>query len=148
VFLVSGRPMSELCQQTAGPVLPYRVLILVRSPLERRTLHRRIERRLEAMFAAGFEDEVRRLYDRGDLDARLPSMRSVGYRQLWAYLSGELSREQMRAQALAATRQLAKRQYTWLRGEPSALWLWDCDGVEQEALRCVERFLAACETQR
>ena len=99
------------------------------------------------MLAAGFEDEVRALYERGDLDANLPSMRSVGYRQLWAYLSGELSWELMREKALAATRQLAKRQYTWLRAEQDAVWLWDAgqDEVERLALQQVGAFLSGAQ---
>ncbi|MEA1049761.1 tRNA (adenosine(37)-N6)-dimethylallyltransferase MiaA [Lamprobacter modestohalophilus] len=149
VFLVTGRPMSELWHRDAGSALPYRVLRLVRSPRERATLHQRIELRLQAMLAAGFEDEVRALYERGDLDATLPSMRAVGYRQLWAYLSGELSWEQMREKALVATRQLAKRQYTWLRAEENAVWLWDEAEAEAEikqaALQQVEVFLSPAE---
>ncbi|MFW5723051.1 MAG: tRNA (adenosine(37)-N6)-dimethylallyltransferase MiaA [Halochromatium sp.] len=141
VFLISGRPMSELWHRDGGSALPYRVLILVRSPGERAILHRRIAARLQGMWAAGFEEEGRRLYARGDLHAELPALRSVGYRQLWAYLSGELSREEMRERALIATRQLAKRQYTWLRAEPEAAWLWDGARVEQEALARVEAFL-------
>lgn len=147
VFLVTGRPMSELWRQDTGSGLPYQVLKLVRSPRERAILHQRIEARLQAMLAAGFEGEVRALYERGDLDATLPSMRSVGYRQLWAYLSGELSWGQMREKALAATRQLAKRQYTWLRAEQDAVWLWDGDQgeVEQLALQQVNAFLSDVE---
>ncbi|WP_462319803.1 tRNA (adenosine(37)-N6)-dimethylallyltransferase MiaA [Halochromatium sp.] len=149
VFLVTGRPMSELWRQDAGSELPYRVLKLVRSPRERAILHQRIEARLQAMLAGGFEHEVRALYERGDLEVSLPSMRSVGYRQLWAYLSGELSWEQMQQKALAATRQLAKRQYTWLRAEQDAVWLWDADDgsdeakIEQAALQHVAAFLSS-----
>jgi tRNA dimethylallyltransferase len=142
VYLLSGRPMSELWQHERTDALPYRVLTLVRSPAQRSLLHRRIARRLQAMFAAGFEDEVRALYQRGDLHADLPSMRSVGYRQLWAYLSGALSWEQTQEKALVATRQLAKRQYTWLRSQADAHWLWDQPAVEQRALALVESFLA------
>jgi tRNA dimethylallyltransferase len=145
VFLVTGRPMSGLLRRESGTALPYRVLKLVRSPRERSILHRRIEVRLQAMLDAGFEDEVRALHERADLNANLPSMRAVGYRQLWAYLSGEIGFEQMRERALAATRQLAKRQYTWLRAEQKALWLWDGPGVEQAALQQVEAFLDAGE---
>ncbi|MBK5929568.1 tRNA (adenosine(37)-N6)-dimethylallyltransferase MiaA [Halochromatium salexigens] len=141
VFLVSGRPMSELWRREGGAALPYRVLILVRSPAERAILHQRIAARLQAMWAAGFEEEVRRLYARGDLHAELPALRSVGYRQLWAYLDGALSWDEMRERALVATRQLAKRQYTWLRAESEGQWLWDGAQVEQEALALVEAFL-------
>lgn len=142
VYLLSGRPMSELWRQAPADALPYRFLTLVRSPTERVLLHRRIAHRLEAMFAAGFEDEVRALYERGDLHPDLPSMRSVGYRQLWAYLSGALSREQMQEKALVATRQLAKRQYTWLRAQADANWLWDQPATERRALALVESFLS------
>ena len=76
---------------------------------------------IEAMLAAGFLDEVRRLMARGNLHADLPSMRSVGYRQAWRHLQGETSFEQFRAEAIAATRQLAKRQITWLRSMHEAL---------------------------
>ena len=81
------------------------------------------------MMAAGFLDEVRGLRDRGDLSARHPSMRAVGYRQLWAHLEGEYALEEAVARGVAATRQLAKRQLTWLRGEASGTWL-DPDGQQ------------------
>lgn len=141
VFLVTGRPMSALWAEARGGGLPYRVLKLARSPTERSTLHGRIERRFDAMIAAGLEDEVRCLRARGDLRADLPSMRSVGYRQMWEYLDGHFGYTDMVAKALAATRQLAKRQYTWLRAEPDCVWLWDDYNVEQEALRRVGEFL-------
>ncbi len=141
VFLVSGRPMSELWGREGGAALPYRVLTLMRSPTERAILHQRIAARLQAMWAAGFDEEVRRLYARGDLHAALPALRSVGYRQLWAYLGGTLSWEQMQERALIATRQLAKRQYTWLRAESEGRWLWDGTQVEQQALALIEAFL-------
>lgn len=141
VYLLTGRPMSDWWQRARGAGLPYRVLTLVRSPRERAVLHQRIATRLDAMFAAGFEAEVRQLYARGDLHADLPAMRSVGYRQLWAYLSGELGWEPMRDKALVATRQLAKRQYTWLRAQADAHWLWDDLAVEHQGLAVVEAFL-------
>jgi len=143
VYLLTGRPMTELWRRETDDGLPYRVMTLVRSPRERAVLHQRIAQRLAAMFAAGFEAEVRRLYARGDLHADLPSMRSVGYRQVWAYLSGGLRWEQMREKALVATRQLAKRQYTWLRAQSDAHWLWDDLAVERQALDLVEAFLEA-----
>src|SRR5690606_25676455 len=86
-------------------------------PPDRRALAARIERRFDAMVEAGFVAEVARLRARGDLAPELPSMRAVGYRQIWAYLSGECTWEEARRRALAATRQLAKRQLTWLRGD-------------------------------
>jgi tRNA dimethylallyltransferase len=81
----------------------------------RSVLHERIERRFRAMLDAGLIEEVRRLHDRGDLHATLPSIRSVGYRQVWQYLCGEMNYEAMVERGIIATRQLAKRQMTWLR---------------------------------
>ena len=78
--------------------------------------------RFDLMMEAGFEAEIRKLHGRGDLHTDLPSMRAVGYRQAWAWLEGEYSRAEMREKAIAATRQLAKRQLTWLRREDSSLW--------------------------
>ena len=78
-------------------------------------MHRRIELRFQQMLEQGFEQEVQRLRQRGDLTLEMPSMRCVGYRQMWSYLDGELNRQQMIDKAVAATRQLAKRQLTWLR---------------------------------
>jgi tRNA dimethylallyltransferase len=87
-------------------------------PASRQDLAARIERRFDAMVAAGFVGEVERLRARGDLDRDLPAMRAVGYRQLWAYLDGELTWQTAREKAIVATRQYAKRQLTWLRGDP------------------------------
>jgi tRNA dimethylallyltransferase len=143
VFLVTGRPMTALWAEAQSGALGYRMLRLVRSPRERQTLHERIAQRFEAMLAAGFEDEVRRLRARGDLTPDLPSMRSVGYRQMWSYLDVAHGWEDMVAKSLAATRQLAKRQYTWLRAEPDCHWLWDGCRVEEDAQRKVVEFLAA-----
>ena len=123
VCLASGRPVSEL-QRTSTSALegmPLRYTIL--APRERTVLHERLSRRFAAMMDAGLLDEVVRLRRRGDLTARHPSMRAVGYRQLWAHLEGELDLEEATRAAIAATRQLAKRQLTWLRGERAAQWL-------------------------
>jgi tRNA dimethylallyltransferase len=138
VFLATGRPMSALWGD-AGAGLELPTLKLVRSPRERLVLHRRIAARFDAMLAAGFADEVRALMARGDLSPDLPSMRCVGYRQLWAHLAGETDAAEMHRQALAATRQLAKRQYTWLRAEPACHWLWDDADPERRAVELVRR---------
>lgn len=142
VFLISGRPMSSLCREASTAGHGYRVVKLVRSPRERAVLHRRIAERFDAMLKAGFEQEVRALRARGDLDPDLPAMRAVGYRQLWAFLEGAYDRDLMRDKALAATRQLAKRQYTWLRAEPDCHWLWDGDDLVRRATARVGAFLA------
>ncbi len=104
-------------------MLGCRLIQLVIAPQSRANLHSRIERRLDRMLDAGFLEEVRALRRRGDLDASLPSMKAVGYRQLWRHLDGAIDFDTMREQALAATRQLAKRQLTWLRSWRGAHWL-------------------------
>ncbi len=128
VYELTGRPMSDLLREDKdSPVLPYRFLKLVRAPEERATLHRRIEHRFVHMLELGFEEEVRTLWSRGDLSPEMPSMRSVGYRQVLKYLFGEYTYDEMVYRGIIATRQLAKRQLTWLRSEPDARWLLDRD---------------------
>lgn len=129
VYELTGRPMSELLSAATPQAFPYEVTKLVRCPVDRATLHDRIEMRFRQMLRAGFEEEVVALYNRGDLHADLPSMRSVGYRQMYAFLSGKSSFDQMVEAGIAATRQLAKRQLTWLRKETPAHWLFDGDQV-------------------
>ncbi len=101
------------------------VVLLSLEPSDRGWLHRRIEARFDRMLADGLVDEVRRLRDRGDLDPRLPSMRCVGYRQVLDHLDGRVDAATMRERAIAATRQLAKRQMTWLRSMPGRV-AFDC----------------------
>ncbi|HYR35612.1 MAG TPA: tRNA (adenosine(37)-N6)-dimethylallyltransferase MiaA, partial [Burkholderiales bacterium] len=114
VFRITGRPLSSLQGQTA-PALPFALKAFALIPQDREALARRIAERFDAMLAAGFVDEVRTLRKRFQLTPGMPSMRAVGYRQVWQHLEGELSEAEMREQAVAATRQLAKRQLTWLR---------------------------------
>src|SRR3990167_2389504 len=113
VYLVSGKTISAWQMEDKSPMADYRVLNLGLVPENRALLHERIAIRFELMLQMGLVDEVNRLYQRGDLSPALPSIRSVGYRQVWAYLSDEISYDEMKAQAIAATRQLAKRQITW-----------------------------------
>ncbi|RXK33949.1 tRNA (adenosine(37)-N6)-dimethylallyltransferase MiaA [Arsenophonus endosymbiont of Bemisia tabaci Asia II 3] len=115
VFLVSGKSLTELTEIVEAE-LPYNVLQFAISPQDRKILHQRIEMRFLQMLKTGFEDEVSALYARGDLHGDLPAIRSVGYRQMWSYLSGEISYDEMVYRGICATRQLAKRQITWLRG--------------------------------
>lgn len=121
VCLISGRPMSSL-HRKALPVdlqpitSQFRVVQLGLLPTDRAALHRRIEGRFVSMLEQGLLDEVAALRQRGDLHAALPSIRCVGYRQTWGYLEGEYDRDEMIRRGVAATRQLAKRQLTWLRG--------------------------------
>lgn len=128
VFRLSGRTISDWrrAAQTA-PRLPFRVLKLVLAPRERSELHRRIELRFDAMLAAGFLDEVQRLRALPELQAHprpldLPALRAVGYRQAWEHLDGGYDAREFRDRGVFATRQLAKRQLTWLRGELDARW--------------------------
>ncbi len=122
VFFVSGKTLTEMTK-ISGETLPYRVFQFIIAPNNRELLHRRIEQRFHQMLAAGFEQEARTLFARGDLHADMPSVRCVGYRQMWAYLSGEVDYDEMVFRGICATRQLAKRQMTWLRGWEAAHWL-------------------------
>ena len=123
VFRITGKTLTELTQQQ-GPGLPYQTLQYAIAPQERVLLRQRIAERFDAMLALGFETEVRNLMARGDLHPELPSMRCVGYRQMWEYLSGVLDYAEMRYRGIVATNQLAKRQMTWLRGWSHPLiWL-------------------------
>ena len=114
VFRLTGKPISSLQNKPHSP-LPAKVIKIIIEPRDRTVLHQRIEQRLQQMFAAGFVDEVKVLFERGDLNEALPSIRSVGYRQVWSFLSGEITEDELFNRALYATRQLAKRQLTWLR---------------------------------
>jgi tRNA dimethylallyltransferase len=118
VYMASGRPLSEWQAEAAADVdddLNFVKIAL--QPTTRQVLHERIEERLNIMLNNGFLDEVKVLYDRPGLTADHPSMRSVGYRQMWEYLAGDTSLDEAARRALYATRQLAKRQITWLRSE-------------------------------
>ncbi len=115
VHRVTGRPMSALLKDTAIPALGFTALRVALEPSDRAGLHRRIEERFRAMLANGLVEELRSLRQRFALDADLPSMRSVGYRQAWEVLEGRAAEAQLAAKGIAATRQLAKRQLTWLR---------------------------------
>jgi len=123
VYRLTGQTLTELTQQQ-GDTLPYRVIQCALAPSQRELLHERIEQRFGQMLQQGFEEEVRALYRRGDLHPGLPSIRCVGYRQMWDYLTGAQGHDEMVFKGVAATRQLAKRQLTWLRGWESVNWLF------------------------
>ncbi|MCQ8129275.1 tRNA (adenosine(37)-N6)-dimethylallyltransferase MiaA [Methylomonas rivi] len=123
VYEISGRPLSSFFGADQQTEQPFAYLKLIVAPEQRSTLHAKIAARFESMLARGFLDEVRGLRARGDLDESMPSIRCVGYRQAWSYLNGEYDLDTLRDKAIAATRQLAKRQFTWLRREESALHL-------------------------
>ncbi|PLW81822.1 tRNA (adenosine(37)-N6)-dimethylallyltransferase MiaA [Kineobactrum sediminis] len=126
VFVGSGIPLSHWQHSGAG-ALPaaagYRIRQLAICPRDRAVLHQRIARRFLAMVDAGLVEEVRRLHERPELHAGLPAIRAVGYRQVWRFLEGECSLDEAIEQGIAATRQLAKRQLTWLRKWPDLHWL-------------------------
>ncbi len=127
VCYLTGRPLSEL-QRARTPLAPRLPLVaslprFALAPADRAELHRRLADRLSGMLERGFLAEVRRLHERGDLTARHPALRAVGYRQLWAHLEGQYGLDEACQRALAATRQLAKRQLTWLRADRATRWI-------------------------
>lgn len=130
VFYITGKTMTELTAEQ-GESLPYDVLQFAIAPQERAVLHERIEQRFHKMIALGFEEEVKKLYARSDLHIDLPSIRCVGYRQMWEYLQGEISLDEAIFKGICATRQLAKRQITWLRSWQSELTWLDSLAPEQ-----------------
>lgn len=145
VIELTSRPLSEQQQGGSGRCFPWRVLKLALLPGDRTRLHARIAERFEAMLQRGLLDEVRRLRARGDLFPDLPSMRAVGYRQAWEYLDGAFDAGELRNRSIFATRQLAKRQITWLRGELEAR-TFDPDqpGLAQWAMDALALFLGPC----
>ncbi|ADT85259.1 tRNA (adenosine(37)-N6)-dimethylallyltransferase MiaA [Vibrio furnissii] len=140
VYRISGKTLTELTQ-TKGEALPFRVKQFAIAPKERAELHRRIELRFEKMVEAGFEEEVKALYARKDLHPDLPSIRCVGYRQMWDYLDGNGRLEDAIFRGICATRQLAKRQITWLRSWDDLTWL-DSENVEH-ALETLSNAIAS-----
>ena len=122
VYRSTGKTLTHW-QQQEGEKCPYNIAQFAIAPVERAVLHERIATRFDLMLEQGFENEVVKLYERSDLHEDLPSIRSVGYRQMWQYLDGQLSYAEMRERGIIATRQLAKRQLTWLRGWEQVTWL-------------------------
>jgi tRNA dimethylallyltransferase len=141
VFRVSGVPMSQLLGRKKS-ALPFHLIALALVPSDRSALHRRIEERFDAMLERGLVEELRSLKKRYALRAALPSMRCVGYRQAWQFLDGNIGKEELRDRGIFATRQLAKRQLTWLRGM-KAVRSFDClsEDLSAEVLGCVRREL-------
>jgi tRNA dimethylallyltransferase len=141
VYEISGRPLSSFFEADQQADQSYEFVKLIVAPEQRATLHDKIAMRFDAMLAQGFLEEVLALRQRGDLDESMPSIRCVGYRQAWSYLNGEYDFETMRDKAVIATRQLAKRQFTWLRKEQGACHLLSGvpDLLEQALLHCRSR---------
>jgi len=143
VWELTGTPLSELQVREAAPQLPFEALKIALEPSDRAVLHERIARRFHAMLEAGLLDEVAELRKRHALSEGLPSMRAVGYRQAWETIEGRASVETLPARGIAATRQLAKRQLTWLRSMPD-LERYDCvrPDLAQSVARRSEEFLS------
>jgi tRNA dimethylallyltransferase len=134
IYRITGMSMTQWLQQNRPQESPFRFIKRIVAPAERAVLHQRIETRFNHMLASGFVQEVEKLKNRPDLDLDKPSMRSVGYRQIWQYLDGEFDLEEARMKGIYATRQLAKRQLTWLRAVPGATWFNTENAVEIERL--------------
>lgn len=143
ILELTGQPPSARWRESLRTASRPGDLKLVLAPGDRQALATRIEGRFRKMMELGFLEEVRRLYERGDLDPGLPSVRAVGYRQLWDHLAGGCGLEEAAGRAIVATRQLAKRQMTWLRAEPGAEWFEALDShAGARILDRVERWLA------
>ena len=139
VYRLTGQRITVLQQQRLSAFTDVNVLEFAIAPLQRSDLHTRIETRFMAMLEAGLLPEVQHLYQRSDLSAEHPSMRAVGYRQLWQHLAGKMSLNEATEQVVLATRQLAKRQMTWLRRRTAARWL---DSMHRDAAGLLVETLA------
>ncbi len=117
VFEITGRPLTSFFKDAQSSDIPFQKIKLIIAPHDRAILHDRIAVRFRQMLEQGFVDEVKALYSRGDLSDKMPSIRAVGYRQIWSYLQSEYDYQTMIEKGIIATRQLAKRQFTWLRKE-------------------------------
>lgn len=147
VYLVSGRTLTDWQAQSGSVEFPFQVLEVTLAPQDRGVLHERIALRFDQMLEQGFLDEVRGLLADPRLHPDLPAMRAVGYRQAWAHLRGETSVVEFREQAIAATRQLAKRQLTWFRGLPSSRW-FDPQNQKDALDYLVSRFIGRHQLEK
>lgn len=138
VFYITGKTMTELTAEK-GEALPYRLLQFAIAPQDRAILHERIALRFQKMMDLGFEEEVKRLFLREDLHIDLPSIRCVGYRQMWEYLQGDISLDEAIYKGICATRQLAKRQITWLRGWKDEITWLDSLNPAQAKLTMIDK---------
>jgi tRNA dimethylallyltransferase len=142
VLELTGRPLSALQAEASPSSIATEAFALL--PFGRPELYARLDARFREMLARGFVDEVRSLHARGDLHADLPSLRAVGYRQIWRHLAGECALEEAVAAAQRATRQLAKRQLTWLRAEPGVRWIRSLADQELVTISQVIAQVAGC----
>lgn len=142
VYLDTGKMLTDWQQQKPEFTARYPIFNIIIAPADRAILHERIEKRFDEMLAKGFLDEVKHLFDRGDLSLNNPSMRSVGYRQVWEYFLGNYFKEEMRNRAIFATRQFAKRQLTWLRSWPESEW------VNSEDKHLLDKVILKCRLEK
>lgn len=144
IYYITGKSMTDLLKKPKYVYFPYTPIRIALLPADRAGLHQRIEQRFDAMLKAGLVDELRRLQEDYALEPDTPAMRCVGYRQAWDHLSGKISLEQLREQGIAATRQLAKRQLTWLRSAEE-FTEFDClaDNVGDRVLEYIRQELEA-----
>lgn len=134
LYYATGQTRSELQEGQNWQQHPYEFINIILAPKNRQILHQRIEKRVDEMLIAGLIDEVKALHQRGDLSLEIPSIRSVGYRQVWQYLNGELDEKDLRFKIIVATRQLAKRQFTWLKRFPGQRFDSEADDLSRLVL--------------
>ncbi|MCU7817962.1 MAG: tRNA (adenosine(37)-N6)-dimethylallyltransferase MiaA [gamma proteobacterium symbiont of Lucinoma myriamae] len=147
VYEISGKSMTQLQQENLAEALPWDTYKIIIAPESRDLLRERIAIRFKQMIEQGFIEEVQGLFKRGDLDLSLPSMRAVGYRQVWEYLQGKMNKEQMIERGITITRQFAKRQMTWLRREQDAAWIaTEADDVFERAVNYLQPVLSDSKT--
>jgi tRNA dimethylallyltransferase len=144
IYYITGKTMGELLEKPRYVYFPYTAIKIALVPRDRAVLHERIAQRFDEMLEKGLVSELERLREEYGLDSTMPSMRAVGYRQAWQHLNGDLSLDDLRSQGIAATRQLAKRQLTWLRSTEGATE-FDCldDNLAERVLEYVRRELEA-----
>jgi tRNA dimethylallyltransferase len=141
-FLNSGKTQTQLWAEQEKNELPFPVLQIGMVPSDRKWLHKRIEMRFKQMMEQGFEHEVKAMFERGDLDENMPSVRCVGYRQMWQYFKGDMTLDESIERGIIATRQLSKRQLTWLRGwEDLVVFDPQQSNIEQRAVSHIEQWL-------
>ena len=138
LYEITGKTRSDLFAAGGADVIPYAVRKIILAPADRAIIHGRVKQRFLRMLEQGLIEEVRTFYERQDMHAALPSMRMVGYRQVWRYLAEKLTFEDMRDHAVIATRQLAKRQLTWLRSERNGMWM---EATDPELLNKTLKYL-------
>jgi len=142
VYRLTGKSMTQLHAEAKAEEIPYQKIKLIIAPSDRAVLHEKIAQRFKQMLQQGFVAEVEALYRRGDLTVQMPSIRAVGYRQIWSYLEGEMSFDDMQEKGIVATRQLAKRQFTWLRRETDAQSFYSEDtNVFDTVLKAVQQHI-------